>query len=60
MSDLDRLADLLGVEPLYHDIWGNRRETSAATKRALVAAMGLAAATDEEVAASLRTVERRS
>ncbi len=60
MSDLDRLADLLGVEPLYHDIWGNRRETSAATKRALVAAMGLAAATDEEVAASLRMVERRS
>lgn len=60
MSDLDRLADLLGVEPLYHDIWGNRRETSAATKRALVAAMGLPTATDEEVAASLRTVERRS
>lgn len=60
MSDLDRLADLLGLEPLYHDIWGNRRETSAATKRALVAAMGLQASTDEEVAASLRTVERRS
>lgn len=60
MSDLDRLADLLGLEPHYHDIWGNRRETSAATKRALVAAMGLPAATDEQVADSLRTVERRS
>ncbi|BAI73574.1 4-alpha-glucanotransferase (plasmid) [Azospirillum sp. B510] len=60
MSDLDRLADLLGLEPHYHDIWGNRRETSSATKRALIAAMGLPAATDEEVAASLRAVERRS
>ncbi|MBP2300498.1 4-alpha-glucanotransferase [Azospirillum picis] len=59
MSDLDRLADLLGLEPVYHDIWGNRRETSAATKRALVAAMGLNAATDADVAASLAAVERR-
>ncbi|PWC36536.1 4-alpha-glucanotransferase [Azospirillum sp. TSO35-2] len=60
MSDLDRLADLLGLEPVYHDIWGHRRETSVATKRALIAAMGLSAATDDDVAASLRTVERRA
>lgn len=60
MSALDRLADLVGIEPFYHDIWGNRRETSDATKRALVAAMGLPAGTDAEVEASLRAVDERA
>ncbi|CAO3434656.1 4-alpha-glucanotransferase [Azospirillum doebereinerae] len=60
MSALDRLADLVGLEPFYHDIWGNRRETSVATKRALIGAMGLAAATDGEAEASLRAVEGRA
>ncbi|SMH58649.1 4-alpha-glucanotransferase [Azospirillum agricola] len=60
MSALDRLADLVGLEPFYHDIWGNRRETGEATKRALVAAMGLPAATGDEAAASLRAFEGRS
>ncbi len=60
MSALDRLADLVGLEPFYHDIWGNRRETSPATKRALVGAMGLAAATDDEADASLRALEGRA
>ena len=22
-ADLDRLAELVGIEPFYHDIWGN-------------------------------------
>jgi len=57
MSDLDRLADLVGIEPFYHDIFGNRRDTGASTKRALVAAMGLPAAGDGQVADSLRRVE---
>ncbi len=60
MHALDRLADLVGLEPFYHDIWGNRRETSAATKRALVGAMGLSAATDAEAEASLTLVEQRA
>jgi len=60
MSALDRLADLVGIEPFYHDIWGNRRETSDATKRALVGAMGLPAGTEAEVEASLRAVEERA
>ncbi|WP_448206874.1 4-alpha-glucanotransferase [Azospirillum sp. sgz302134] len=60
MSALDRLADLVGIEPFYHDIWGNRRETSDATKRALVAAMGLPAGNDAEVEASLRAVDERT
>ncbi|WP_454018561.1 4-alpha-glucanotransferase [Azospirillum sp. Marseille-Q6669] len=60
MSDLDRLAERLGIEPFYHDIWGNRRETSDATKRALSAAMGYPAGTGEELTASLHAVEDRS
>ncbi|AWJ89596.1 4-alpha-glucanotransferase [Azospirillum baldaniorum] len=60
MSDLDRLAERLGIEPFYHDIWGNRRETSDATKRALSAAMGYPAGTGEELAASLHAVEDRT
>jgi 4-alpha-glucanotransferase len=54
MSDLDRLAEIVGIEPYYWDIFGNRRETSDATKRALIAGMGLPAGTDDEVAASLK------
>lgn len=57
MSALDRLAGLVGIEPFYHDIWGNRRETSEATKRALVGAMGLDTDGDTAVEASLRRVE---
>ncbi|AWK89952.1 4-alpha-glucanotransferase [Azospirillum thermophilum] len=57
MSVLDRLAGLAGIEPFYHDIWGNRRETSDATKRALLRAMGLAAGTDDEAQASLRRLD---
>ncbi|WP_207456942.1 4-alpha-glucanotransferase [Azospirillum sp. SYSU D00513] len=60
MSDLGRLARLVGIEPFYHDIWGNRRETSDATVRALAGAMGLATGSDEEVAASLRREEERT
>ncbi|MCG5241351.1 4-alpha-glucanotransferase [Azospirillum doebereinerae] len=60
MSALDRLADLVGLERFYHDIWGNRRETSVATKRALVGAMGLAAASDGEAEASLHALEGRA
>jgi 4-alpha-glucanotransferase len=53
-ADLDRLADLVGIEPFYHDIWGNRRDVTATTKRDLIQAMGLPAGDDAEIAASLR------
>ncbi|MGQ9370956.1 4-alpha-glucanotransferase [Azospirillum sp. A39] len=59
MTELDRLAERVGIEPFYHDIWGNRRDTSRETKCALIAAMGLPTGTDEDVARSLRTVEER-
>ncbi|HYG87415.1 MAG TPA: 4-alpha-glucanotransferase [Azospirillum sp.] len=60
MSELDRLADLVGIEPFYHDIWGNRRETSRDTQVALISAMGLDVGSDEAIARSLRTVEERA
>ncbi|HYD30829.1 MAG TPA: 4-alpha-glucanotransferase [Azospirillaceae bacterium] len=59
-ADLDRLAELVGIESFYWDIWGNRRETSADTKRGLIAAMGLDAGSDAAAAASLRLVEERT
>ena len=58
MSALDRLADLVGIEPFYHDIWGNRRETSQATKRALITAMGLPAAPANTVADALKAIAK--
>lgn len=60
MSELDRLAALVGIEPYFHDIFGARRDTGDATKRALLAAMGLPASTDNDVAQSLRSLEARA
>ncbi len=56
---LDQLCDLYGVLPEYRDIWGNAHHTSEAAKRALLAAMGVAAGNDVELAASLQAFERR-
>ena len=50
---LRELADLVGILPDYHDIWGGRHETGDATRRALLAALGFSAATDEEAQAAL-------
>ena len=58
-ADLDRLAELVGIEPFYHDIWGNRREIGPATKRDLVQAMGFPAGTPEEAADSLYRLRER-
>src|SRR4051794_8052367 len=59
-AELDRLAELVGIEPFYWDIWGNRIEIAAETKRDLIAAMGLSASGAAEVAASLRAVEEQA
>ena len=58
-ADLDRLAELVGFEPYYHDIWGNRREIGPATKRDLIQAMGFPAGTAEEAADSLYRLRER-
>lgn len=60
MSALARLAEVAGIEPFYHDIWGNRRDTSPETMRALLAAMGLDAGTEDAAAASLTALEGRA
>jgi 4-alpha-glucanotransferase len=44
---------LYGIERSYRDIWGRRHVTSAATERALLTAMGVAATSDAEVESSL-------
>ena len=57
-TDLDRLAERVGIEPFFHDIWGNRTEVSPEAKRALITALGHAAGNEAEIAASLAEVER--
>jgi (1->4)-alpha-D-glucan 1-alpha-D-glucosylmutase len=39
----ERLCAACGIAPQYHDIWGNVHQVSAASKRALLEAMGIAA-----------------
>ena len=56
-SDLDRLADLVGIEPFFHDIWGNRYDVAREVKVALIAALGVAAGNEAEIAASRRALE---
>ena len=50
---LDDLAERAGIEPGYHDIWGTYRATGEATKRLLLAAMGLPAEDDAACRESL-------
>ena len=52
-SLLDELAAQAGIEPYYHDVWGARHALSIETKRAFLDAMGLSAATEEQIAQSL-------
>jgi 4-alpha-glucanotransferase len=53
---LDRLADLAGIEPQYHDIWGRLHRATPETKRKLLQAMGVPAGDDGEVQASIRAL----
>lgn len=50
---LQALAGLVGIAPAYHDIFGRHYETSDATRRAILAALGIAVGTEAEEAASL-------
>jgi 4-alpha-glucanotransferase len=56
-SPLDRLAEHYGIVPAYTDNWGRRREVSDATRRALLAAMGVPVASDGELRSSLERLE---
>jgi 4-alpha-glucanotransferase len=55
-NELDRLADLAGIEPEYYDIWGRLHRATAETKRKLLQAMGIPAGDDGEVQASIRAL----
>jgi 4-alpha-glucanotransferase len=60
MSDverLDHLVDLAGIEPFYWDIWGNYHEISEATKRSILASLGIAANDAAAVEASILALE---
>ena len=52
-APLDRLAARHGITASYRDMAGRTHATSAETKRALLAAMGVAAASDAEARSSL-------
>jgi len=54
---LQHLADAAGIEPRYWDIQGNLHERSADSARALLAAMGIAAWTHEDIDASLKRLQ---
>ncbi len=51
------LAERAGIEPVYWDIRGNRYDTSDETRRALLGAMGLPAATRDDVHGSLAAMD---
>jgi 4-alpha-glucanotransferase len=55
-SPLDDLAARVGIEPEYLTLKGETRRLPDAAKRATLAAMGIPAGTDEEVAAALQEV----
>ncbi len=56
---LDHLAAAAGIAPEWHEIAGPRHSVSPDTKRALLAAMGLPAATAGEIRDSLATLAAR-
>jgi len=58
-SLLEQLCSRYGILPEYRDTWGNVHYTSDAARRALLGDMGVAAQTEEELAAALDEFERR-
>lgn len=62
MSDntsLDRLADLAGIRPSYHDIYGGFHQTSPEAKQGILAALGFKVRDAAQTAASLKDFEER-
>lgn len=53
-ADLAVLAEVVGIEPAYFDIWGTRHTISAEAKVALLGALGVPATSDAEIAAGLK------
>lgn len=58
-TPLARLAKRVGIAEGYHDIWGAYHPTSDATRRALLAAMGIPVGSDAAIEAALAEREAR-
>jgi (1->4)-alpha-D-glucan 1-alpha-D-glucosylmutase len=56
---LEKLCRLCGVLDEYRDIWGRAHAPSDAARRVLLAAMGIAADSDEAIARALDDFDRR-
>lgn len=52
------LAEAAGIEPSYHDIFGDRHDTTEGDMKALLAAIGYPAGDEAEARASLARLER--
>lgn len=48
-DSVDRLSRLMGIEPEYHDIWGNKKVASLPSTLAILNAMGVPTQTDEAI-----------
>ncbi|MGH8508573.1 MAG: malto-oligosyltrehalose synthase [Gammaproteobacteria bacterium] len=59
-TPLARLAKRVGIAEGYHDVWGAYHPTSDATRRALLAAMGIPVSSDAAIEAALRAQEART
>ena len=57
---LDHLSSCYGIALEYTDIWGRSHPTSAATQRALLAAMGVPAETEVDLECALADYERHA
>lgn len=59
MSALDKLCSIYGVHQEYYTIWGEHHPTGERAKRAILAAMGVAAEDDAAAERSLRAHQDR-
>ncbi len=58
-EELERLAEQVGIEPAYADIWNQQHVATVETKRALLDALGFPVGDDAALAASLIAFEER-
>jgi (1->4)-alpha-D-glucan 1-alpha-D-glucosylmutase len=57
-AHLDRMAELVGISPDYADAFGRNIKTSPETRNAILAALGLGIASENEVQESLARLEK--
>ncbi len=56
---IDRLAELVGIEPRYYDIWGNEHRTTPETNAAILESLGLPVGDEATAARTLTAFEER-